>query len=66
MKYHGLGYSSLSWLDVEIILKPTAPDGIILYNGHKTDGMGDFIAIYMFGGYLTFTFDLGTGSATLR
>lgn len=66
LKYHGLGYSTLSWLDMEIILKPTSPDGIVLYNGHKIDGMGDFIAVYMSAGYLTFTFDLGTGSATIR
>lgn len=66
LKYHGLGYNSLSWLDVEIVLKPIASDGLILYNGHKIDGMGDFIAVYIFSGYLIFTFDLGTGSATIR
>lgn len=66
LKYHGLGYNTLSWLDLEIIVKPTSSDGIVLYNGHKIDGMGDFIAVYMSAGYLTFTFDLGTGSATLR
>lgn len=66
LKYRGLGYNSLSWLDIEIVFKPVTQDGIILYNGHKLDGMGDFIAIYISMGYLTFTFDLGTGSATLR
>ncbi|XP_065220791.1 pikachurin-like [Planococcus citri] len=66
LKYHGLGYSSLSWLDIEMILKPLSADGVILYNGHKIDGMGDFIAIYMSTGYLNFAFDLGTGAATLR
>jgi len=66
LKYRGLGYGSLSWLDVQMVLKPYSPDGIVLYNGDKIDGMGDFIAIYMSAGYLTFAFDLGTGSATLR
>ena len=66
LKYRGLGYSSLSWLDVEMIVKPLSPDGVILYNGHKIDGMGDFIAVYMAAGYVIFAFDLGTGAATLR
>lgn len=66
LKYQGLGYSSLSWLDIEMVLKPLSADGMILYNGHKIDGMGDFIAVYLSAGYLIFAFDLGTGTATLR
>lgn len=66
LKHQGLGYGALSWLDIELTLKPLSSDGIVLYNGHKLDGMGDFIAIYMSAGHVMFTFDLGTGSATLR
>lgn len=35
-------------------------------SGHKIGGKGDFIAVYMFSGYLMFTFDVGTGSAKIR
>ncbi|KAL0278979.1 UNVERIFIED_CONTAM: hypothetical protein PYX00_000637 [Menopon gallinae] len=66
LRYPGLGSSVLSWLDIQVTLKPTAEDGIILYNGHRTDGVGDFMAIYILGGHLEFTFDLGTGSVTIR
>jgi len=66
LRYPGLGSSALSWLDVQLTLKPAAPDGLVLYNGHRTDGVGDFMAIYMSGGFVEFTFDLGTGPATVR
>ncbi|GLG97429.1 Protocadherin-like wing polarity protein stan, partial [Gryllus bimaculatus] len=66
LRYPGLAGSALSWLDVQITLKPTAPDGVILYNGRRSDGVGDFVAIYMSDGHLEFTFDLGTGAATIR
>lgn len=66
LRYPGLGGSALSWLDLQLILKPAAPDGVLLYNGHRADGVGDFMAIYMSAGHLEFTFDLGTGAATIR
>ncbi|XP_039277486.1 pikachurin-like [Nilaparvata lugens] len=66
LRYPGLGGSALSWLDLVMVLKPTSQDGVILYNGHRTDGVGDFIAVYMSEGHLEFTFDLGTGAATIR
>ncbi|XP_046585807.1 pikachurin [Neodiprion lecontei] len=66
LRYPGLGDSSLSWLELGVTLKPTAPDGVILYNGHHSDATGDFVALYLAAGHLQFTFDLGTGPATLR
>ncbi|XP_049831472.1 pikachurin-like [Schistocerca gregaria] len=66
LRYPGLGGSALSWLDLQITLKPAAPDGVLLYNGHRADGVGDFMAVYMTGGHLEFAFDLGTGAATIR
>ncbi|CAH1394296.1 unnamed protein product [Nezara viridula] len=66
LRYPGLGGSALSWLDIVIVLKPNALNGVILYNGHRADGMGDFIALYTSDGHLEFTFDLGTGAATIR
>ena len=66
LRYPGLGGSALSWLDIVIVLKPDALNGVILYNGHRADGVGDFIALYTSDGHLEFTFDLGTGAATIR
>ena len=67
LKYEGLGNRLvLSWLEMEIIIKPDAMDGLILYNGYKTDGMGDFIALYIDQGYVEFAIDLGTGTAIIR
>lgn len=66
LRYPGLADTSLSWLEMSVTLKPTAPDGVILYNGHHSDATGDFIALYLSSGHVQFTFDLGTGPATLR
>lgn len=66
LRYPGLAETSLSWLELAVTLKPTAADGVILYNGHHSDATGDFIALYLSSGYVQFTFDLGTGPATLR
>jgi Laminin G domain. len=66
LRYPGLGGSALSWLDLQLTLKPSAQDGVILYNGHRSDGVGDFMAVYISDGHLEFTFDLGTGAATIR
>ncbi|XP_076762491.1 pikachurin [Xylocopa sonorina] len=66
LRYPGLADTSLSWLEFAITMKPTAADGVILYNGHHSDATGDFIALYLSSGHVQFTFDLGTGPATLR
>ncbi|XP_033229252.1 pikachurin [Belonocnema kinseyi] len=66
LRYPGLAETSLSWLELTVTLKPTARNGVILYNGHHSDATGDFIALYLSGGHVEFTFDLGTGPATLR
>ncbi|KAK6624756.1 hypothetical protein RUM44_011616 [Polyplax serrata] len=66
LRYPGLGSSVLSWLDIQVTLKPTGKDGVILYNGHRTDGVGDFMAICIHDGHLEFIFDLGTGTASVR
>lgn len=63
LRYRGLADEALTWLDLEITLKPTAPNGLILYNGHRTDGFGDYMALYLKDGFLEFSYDLGTGSA---
>jgi pikachurin len=66
LRYEGLGSSALSWLELRLVFKPEAPDGLILYNGGRADGVGDFASLALIGGHLEFTFDLGTGPATVR
>lgn len=66
LRYRGLADSALTWLDIEITLKPSTPNGMLLYNGHRTDGSGDFMALYMNEKHVEFAFDLGTGTGIVR
>ena len=66
LEYPGLGRSSLLFLEIELVIKPTKPNGVILYNGYTKDRQGDFISLTMVQGHLEFRFDLGTGPGILR
>ena len=66
MQYLGLRRTVLSFAEVEIVLKPEGPDGLIFYNGYTTDRTGDYIALALKNGYVEFTFDLGTGPAYIK
>ncbi|XP_017773533.1 PREDICTED: pikachurin [Nicrophorus vespilloides] len=66
LRYKGLGEDALTWLDLEITLKPTAADGLLLYDGHRADGYGDFMAVYLVEGFVEFAYDLGTGAGLAR
>ncbi|KAL3869158.1 hypothetical protein ACJMK2_041871 [Sinanodonta woodiana] len=66
LEYKGLGRSALSFLEIEIVFKPSGPDGLILYNGYTNDRKGDFVSLAMKKSYLEFKFDLGTGPAVIR
>ena len=39
--------------------------GLILYNGHMTDGTGDFISLGMRDGRVEFRLDVGSGPAVI-
>ncbi|KAK9877461.1 hypothetical protein WA026_018570 [Henosepilachna vigintioctopunctata] len=65
LRYKGLDEDALTWLDLEITLKPNAPNGLLVYNGHRADGYGDFMALYLLDGFVEFAFDLGTGVAVV-
>lgn len=41
-------------------------NGLIFYNGQKSDGKGDFISLSLRDGILEFRYDLGKGPATIR
>ena len=56
----------MSFTEIEMIIKPTSPDGLIIYNGYTLDRKGDFVMLAMSGGHLEFRFDLGTGPAIIR
>lgn len=66
LRFHGLDRSTLSFTEIEMIIKPTSPDGLIIYNGYTLDRRGDFLMLAMSGGHLEFRFDLGTGPAIIR
>lgn len=56
----------LMFTKVEMVFKPTDPNGMLLYNGYRTVTTGDFLSLSLINGYLEFMFDLGTGPATIR
>ena len=66
IRYPGLGDSALIWLTVEIIFKPEARNGILLYNGDRNDGRGDFMAVVLDDGFVVFLMDLGSGVGLSR
>ena len=52
--------------EITMIIKPTKPNGLFLYNGQKMDRTGDFISLNLVNGYVEFRFDLGSGAAVIR
>lgn len=51
-------------LALEIWFLTRSPDGVLLYNG-QMDGGGDFIALNLRNGHVEFSYNLGSGLATL-
>lgn len=49
-----------------VVLMANDSNGLILYNGQKSDGKGDFISLSLHDGILEFRYDLGKGPATIR
>lgn len=66
LRHPGLGAQALIWLELELVIRPTAPEGLVLYNGDRNDGQGDFMSIFLNQGYLEFAFDLGNGIVIAR
>jgi len=66
LRHAGLGDSALIWLQVEIVFRPQAADGLLLYNGNRNDGTGDWLALLLRDGHVEFSFDLGSGPTTVR
>ncbi|XP_068453811.1 agrin isoform X7 [Clinocottus analis] len=53
-------------VSMTVILMANDSNGLIFYNGQKTDGKGDFISLSLNNGILEFRYDLGKGPATIR
>uniref|UniRef100_A0A665WXX5 Agrin n=1 Tax=Echeneis naucrates TaxID=173247 RepID=A0A665WXX5_ECHNA len=62
-QYFGLESAGLS---MTVVLKANDSNGLIFYNGQKSDGKGDFISLSLNNGILEFRYDLGKGPATIR
>ena len=66
LQFVGLQRTVLSFTDVELVIKPTARDGLVFYNGYVRRPTGDFISLALRDGFVEFRFDLGTGPAYIR
>ncbi|XP_049733524.1 agrin isoform X1 [Elephas maximus indicus] len=53
-------------MTLEVVFLARGPNGLILYNGQKTDGRGDFVSLALHGRHLEFRYDLGKGAAVIR
>ncbi|XP_062961532.1 agrin isoform X2 [Cynocephalus volans] len=51
---------------VEVVFLARGPSGLLLYNGQKTDGKGDFVSLVLHDRRLEFRYDLGKGAAVIR
>ncbi|KAJ0171928.1 hypothetical protein K1T71_012691 [Dendrolimus kikuchii] len=66
LRLPGLGSSAQSWLDVQMTVKPTNSDGLLLYNSEHASGDGDFFSLHIRDYFVEFAFDLGSGIALVR
>ncbi|XP_063091307.1 agrin isoform X8 [Cavia porcellus] len=51
---------------LEVVFLARGPSGLLLYNGQKTDGRGDFVSLALRDWHLEFRYDLGKGPAVIR
>ncbi|KAF5920300.1 hypothetical protein HPG69_007606 [Diceros bicornis minor] len=75
--FHGFSYLELKGLHtfdrdlgekmaLEVVFLARGPSGLLLYNGQKTDGKGDFVSLALHDHHLEFRYDLGKGAAVIR
>uniref|UniRef100_A0A8C9T420 Agrin n=1 Tax=Scleropages formosus TaxID=113540 RepID=A0A8C9T420_SCLFO len=53
-------------VNITVVFLANDSNGMIFYNGQKTDGKGDFISLSLNDGVLEFRYDLGRGPAVIR
>ncbi|KAM8829956.1 agrin isoform 2-T2 [Synchiropus picturatus] len=60
------GHDLRQKVSMTVVLMANDSNGLIFYNGQKSDGKGDFISLSLNEGVLEFRYDLGKGPATIR
>ncbi|CAK6955068.1 agrin isoform X1 [Scomber scombrus] len=63
---HLYGHDLRQKVSMTVVLMANDSNGLIFYNGQKSDGKGDFISLSLNEGILEFRYDLGKGPATIR
>ncbi|KAI5612251.1 agrin isoform X10 [Silurus asotus] len=63
---HLYGHDLRQKVSMTVVLLANDSNGMIFYNGQKTDGKGDFISLALNDGILEFRYDLGKGPAIIR
>ncbi|XP_063065047.1 agrin isoform X2 [Engraulis encrasicolus] len=63
---HLYGHDLRQKVSMTVVLMANDSNGMIFYNGQKTDGKGDFISLSLNDGILEFRYDLGKGPAVIR
>uniref|UniRef100_A0A8C8ZED7 Agrin n=1 Tax=Prolemur simus TaxID=1328070 RepID=A0A8C8ZED7_PROSS len=63
---HTFGRDLGEKMELEVVFLARGPSGLLLYNGQKTDGKGDFVSLALRGRRLEFRYDLGKGAAVIR
>nr|XP_057941190.1 agrin isoform X4 [Doryrhamphus excisus] len=63
---HLYGHDLRQKVSMTLVLMANNSNGMIFYNGQKSDGKGDFISLSLNEGFLEFRYDLGKGPATIR
>uniref|UniRef100_A0A8D3A5N3 Agrin n=1 Tax=Scophthalmus maximus TaxID=52904 RepID=A0A8D3A5N3_SCOMX len=63
---HLYGHDLRQKVSLTVVLMANDSNGLIFYNGQKSDGKGDFISLSLNNGILEFRYDLGKGPATIR
>nr|XP_012631826.1 agrin isoform X1 [Microcebus murinus] len=63
---HTFGRDLGEKMELEVVFLARGPSGLLLYNGQKTDGKGDFVSLALHDRRLEFRYDLGKGAAIIR
>ncbi|XP_066547264.1 agrin isoform X2 [Amia ocellicauda] len=60
------GHDLQQTVSMTVVFLAEDSNGMLFYNGQKTDGKGDFISLALIDGFLEFRYDLGKGPAVIR
>ncbi|XP_070562238.1 agrin-like [Ptychodera flava] len=53
-------------VDIEMEFRSLSEDGLLLFNGQKEDGKGDYLSLAIRQGFVEMRYDLGSGPAVLK